>query len=285
MYEVEADRGAKVSTTTINEELGQVTYVFSDKTGTLTQNIMEFKALAVGEEIYGNIGDTIIRKPTKIELRKEVESNYEGEKLKKLLSSKPDKNDTPHEIKSSNGKTKFVLKTDKHKVQEVIKLLSICHDCEAETAVVDGKKIRFYQGESPDEVTLVDFAKTQGFEFLEANEARSIIRLLPQSGMSGSEDETTKEYKIHRKVLFDSERKRMSILFTDPDDGKTKLFIKGADSIIKERLSKKFVDQKVMDHIDNFLARSSVIGLRTLLMAMRVIDDEEFRDITKRIKE
>ena len=183
MYEVEADKGAKVSTTTINEELGQVTYVFSDKTGTLTQNIMEFKALAVGEEIYGNIGDSISRKPTRVELRKEVESNYEGEKLSKLLSSKSSKGDTPHEIKSSNGKSKFILKTEKQKVQEVIKLLSICHDCEAETAVVDGKKIMFYQGESPDEVTLVDFARMQGFEFLEANEARSIIKLYPRSGM------------------------------------------------------------------------------------------------------
>lgn len=112
----------------------------------------------------------------------------------------------------------------------------------------------FYQGESPDEITLVDFARLEGFEFLEANEARSLVRLYNRSGMLQTDQtEVIKEYTIHRKVLFDSERKRMSILFTDPDDGQTKLFIKGADSVIKERLGKQQIDQKVLDHIDDFL--------------------------------
>ena len=37
---------------------------------------------------------------------------------------------------------------------------------------------------------------------------------------------------------FNSDRKRMSVLLKDPVDGKIKLLIKGADSIIKERLDK-----------------------------------------------
>jgi len=44
---------AVVQSSNLNEELGMVHYIFSDKTGTLTQNIMEFKRMSIGAEVYG----------------------------------------------------------------------------------------------------------------------------------------------------------------------------------------------------------------------------------------
>jgi len=44
---------AKVQTSTLNEELGQVKFIFSDKTGTLTKNYMEFKKMSIGKFSYG----------------------------------------------------------------------------------------------------------------------------------------------------------------------------------------------------------------------------------------
>lgn len=46
-------RFCKVNSCTLNEELGQIKYIFSDKTGTLTANKLEFKACVIGESIYG----------------------------------------------------------------------------------------------------------------------------------------------------------------------------------------------------------------------------------------
>jgi phospholipid-transporting ATPase len=53
MYVKARDKFASVKTTTINEELGQVEYIFSDKTGTLTCNQMEFKYCIIGNVLYG----------------------------------------------------------------------------------------------------------------------------------------------------------------------------------------------------------------------------------------
>ncbi|VDD96117.1 unnamed protein product [Enterobius vermicularis] len=55
MYFEKKDVAARARTTTLNEELGQVQYIFSDKTGTLTQNIMAFKKCSIDGRSYGDL--------------------------------------------------------------------------------------------------------------------------------------------------------------------------------------------------------------------------------------
>ncbi|KAF9929708.1 hypothetical protein FBU30_001276 [Linnemannia zychae] len=54
MYDIELDQFCTPKTWNLTDDLGQIEYIFSDKTGTLTRNIMEFKKCTINGKVYGN---------------------------------------------------------------------------------------------------------------------------------------------------------------------------------------------------------------------------------------
>lgn len=56
MYDEEQDCPASARTTNLGHELGQISYIFSDKTGTLTQNVMELKRVSIAGVLFGQAG-------------------------------------------------------------------------------------------------------------------------------------------------------------------------------------------------------------------------------------
>jgi phospholipid-translocating ATPase len=107
--------GTVVRTSTIPEELGRIGYLLSDKTGTLTQNLMIFKRIHLGTVSYTNENHTDI-------------SNLVKQQFKTITT--PVHDTQPH-ITSAlpSGKTRNVVKkTEATKVPEAVKALALCHN-------------------------------------------------------------------------------------------------------------------------------------------------------------
>ena len=118
-------------------------------------------------------------------------------------------------------KTEF---TSMHQLaHEYLKALSYAHEVIAQKDQ-NGKVT--YQGPYPDEITLVDAAKQMGFEFLQASSTKSQILLHGE----------IKSVELLELFPFNSDRKRMSVVVKDK--GVIKMYMKGADSIVKARLAK-----------------------------------------------
>ena len=143
------DLGTKVQTSNLNEQLGQVDYVFSDKTGTLTCNLMEFKKMSIGTFSYGidtrkakNCNPTYTAKCRDAADKQVTNFNFEDEAFFEHFQN------TSH----PNHQT----------IVDFLTHLGVCHTVVAE-AKHDGTTS--YNASSPDELALVNAAKYFGYFF------------------------------------------------------------------------------------------------------------------------
>ena len=145
-------------------------------------------------------------------------------------------------------------------IHEFWKALSLTNEC----IIKDDKGEIRYMGTSPDDLELVKIASLQGYKLIETSINTKTIRL---SGRDYS-------FEILKVIGFSSERKRMSIIVKDKLG--IKLYIKGADIEINKRLSKKSLENDNYNIISNGLIEFSKRGYRTLMVAFRKINEEDY---------
>ncbi|XP_039006314.1 phospholipid-transporting ATPase 3-like isoform X2 [Hibiscus syriacus] len=252
MYHAETDTPALARTSNLNEELGQVEYIFSDKTGTLTRNLMEFFKCTIGGEIYGT-GMTEIERGV---------AERKGIKVQEVqTSTNPvrEKGFNFDDVRLMRGAWRNEPNPDACK--EFFRCLAICH-----TVLPEGdespEKIK-YQAASPDEAALVLAAKHFGFFFYRRTPTMIYVRESHVERMGKIQDVS---YEILNVLEFNSTRKRQSVVCRYPD-GRLVLYCKGADTVIYERLVGGSDDLKKVtrEHLEQF----GSAGLRTLCLAYK----------------
>lgn len=277
MYYDKIDQPCVPKSWNISDDLGQVEYIFSDKTGTLTQNVMEFKKATINGQPYGEAyteAQAGMQKRAGIDVEKEavrIRAEIEAAKVQALKGLR-DIHDNPflHDEDVTFIAPDFVDDLagvhgpeQKAANEEFMLALALCHTVIAENQPGDPPKMIF-KAQSPDEAALVATARDMGFTVLGHTGDGINVNVMGED----------RHYPILNTIEFNSSRKRMSAIIRLPD-GRIVLYCKGADSVIYARLKRgeqQDLRRETAEHLELF-ARE---GLRTLCIAKRYLTEQEY---------
>jgi magnesium-transporting ATPase (P-type) len=340
MYDKNTDTFAMARTSNLNEELGQVRYILSDKTGTLTMNVMKFKKCSVNGQMYDDSTFNLLAETAQNEIPSDYQTAINNNNPQSLVATSSNDTQSPRRATLTHHEL----------VGEFLTLLAVCHtvvpeqesdahkrnidkenrplgagdnvatpklpkkkamhqrradethvtamktfkqtvssrmdDCEVST--IDNSDETFlndktndiilssspnssnastssivYHAASPDEAALVRGAQQVGYEFC-GRTPHSV-----QVNKFGS----VENFEILHVFEFDSFRKRMSVV-VKTQDGKIKIYTKGADTVIFQRLADDSLVQVTSKHLDKFAHE----GFRTLCCAYAYIDTDKYKE-------
>ncbi|KAH9603626.1 hypothetical protein KSS87_014153 [Heliosperma pusillum] len=222
MYDSSSDSRFQCRSLNINEDLGQIRYIFSDKTGTLTQNKMEFRTASIYGKKYGAFssaaaspsdtsvsgvpGMTFVPRK-RWELKSPVDVDF---LLSELLHKNSDRDDkiAAHEFFLTLAACNTVIPI----LNQSISLGSLMHSVELDAEAID------YQGESPDEQALVAAASAYGYTLFQRTSGHIVIDINGEKLRTGVTTHSIDGGELEKGAVV-------------KEYGKVRLLISGTDTV------------------------------------------------------
>ena len=246
---------------TIPEELGRISYVFSDKTGTLTKNEMIFKKIAMETEQFGEESFNDLSSIMKDECQiydaplLDIVNMDQSQNIGSSSSSFVDSS-TSEEKK----KTKRIRRQRNKLIRDAVTSMVLCNNV---TPVIDENTNEItYQASSPDEIALVKFAETINMRLIFRTD--KLIKIKDAS-------DNIEEFEILANFPFSSDTKRMGIILKNKTHGHIIYYLKGAETVMM-----KFVKNDYVSYIAENAENLATKGLRTLVLSQKIISEEDF---------
>ena len=266
---------------TIPEELGRISYVFTDKTGTLTKNEMIFKIIAMDSEVFNEEKFADLKQIVSDECQEgkdapmldliKKQNIIPENNLSTSNISNSDSNLISTSLKGNEPKIKKSLKRHRNKlIRDAITAMCLCNNVTPIVDDNDNSKMT-YQASSPDEVALVKFAETLDMKLVARTD--KLITIVDAAG-------NDEEFDVLANFPFSSDTKRMGIILKNRKHGHIIYYLKGAENVMM-RFVKPDSVTTISEHAENLATK----GLRTLVLTEKLISQEDFDEWNKEYEE